>query len=153
MKPEIILQHEFVENIPEQLADRTLYISIPFTTVAHKCLCGCGTEVITPLSPTDWRVTFDGETISLHPSIGNWSFPCRSHYWIIRSRVKWSGMWTQEEIQAGRAEDRAAKQRYFGQEVVGDQPRETEPKGAKSPEGRPNRKKKFWRKKPKKSSS
>jgi hypothetical protein len=51
----------------------TIYISIRFATVGHKCCCGCGREVITPLSPTDWSLTSDGETVSLHPSIGNWS--------------------------------------------------------------------------------
>jgi len=34
--------------------------------------------VVTPLSPTGWSLIFDGETVSLYPSIGNWNFPCRS---------------------------------------------------------------------------
>ena len=34
---------------------------------------------------------FDGRTISLNPSIGNWSYPCRSHYWIKGNRVVWDG--------------------------------------------------------------
>ncbi len=33
--------------------ERTLYISIPYVTAAHKCPCGCGEEIVTPLSPTD----------------------------------------------------------------------------------------------------
>jgi len=51
MKPERLLKHEFVEFIPDQLEDDTIYISIPYATVTHKCCCGCGTEVVTPLSP------------------------------------------------------------------------------------------------------
>ncbi|WP_425342947.1 DUF6527 family protein [Rhizobium etli] len=47
--------------------------------MAHLCACGCRTEVITPLSPTDWRFTFNGKTISVEPSVGNWSLTCRSH--------------------------------------------------------------------------
>ncbi len=71
MKRETALTHEFVEYIPEHLKDGTVYVSIPFATAAHKCCCGCGKEVVTPLTPTDWQLTFDGETISLEPSIGN----------------------------------------------------------------------------------
>ena len=82
MKRELILRHEFVEFIPDKLADGVVYVSIPYATVAHKCCCGCGMEVVTPLSPTDWELIFDGESISLDPSIGNWSFDCKSHYWI-----------------------------------------------------------------------
>ncbi|PYT79987.1 MAG: hypothetical protein DMG40_13935 [Acidobacteria bacterium] len=74
------LAHEFVEYMPDQLKDGVLYVSIPFATGAHKCCCGCGQEVVTPLSPTDWKLIFDGRSISLDPS--NWSFPCKSHYWI-----------------------------------------------------------------------
>jgi hypothetical protein len=109
------LTHEFVEFIPEVLEQGTLYISIPFCTAAHKCCCGCGEKVVTPLSPTDWSLTFDGRSISLHPSIGNWSFACGSHYWIMKSEVKWARAWSEEEIEAGRAKDRLAKAEYLGE--------------------------------------
>jgi hypothetical protein len=113
MKRETTLTHEFVEYIPQDVKDGTVYVSIPFATAAHKCCCGCGKEVITPLSPTDWQLIFDGETISLEPSIGNWSFGCESHYWINRNKVKWAPRWSQREIEAGRSHDRRAKKRYF----------------------------------------
>jgi len=113
MKREITLRHEFVEYIPDDLKDGTIYVSMVFATVAHKCCCGCGNEVITPISPTDWQITFDGESISLDPSIGNWSFACKSHYWIIRNRMKWAPRWSQKKIETGRAHDRLAKERYF----------------------------------------
>ena len=74
------LQHRFVPHIPEKLEPKVLYISMEYATAAHSCCCGCGEEVVTPLTPTDWRMTFDGETISLSPSIGNWNLRCRSHY-------------------------------------------------------------------------
>ncbi len=83
------MKHKFVEFIPDELEDGILYISIIYATVLHKCGCGCGNEVVTPLSPSDWQLTFDGEAISLFPSIGNWSFPCRSHYWIRKNKVVW----------------------------------------------------------------
>ena len=107
------LTHEFVEYIPDELKEGTLYVSMSFATVAHKCCCGCGKEVVTPLSPTDWKLIFDGKSITLEPSIGNWSFACKSHYWIRDGKVRWAGMWSHEEIEAGRARDRLAKQRYF----------------------------------------
>jgi Family of unknown function (DUF6527) len=108
------LTHEFVESFPEELEQGTLYVSMPYATVAHKCCCGCGNDVITPLSPTDWKLIFDGRKITLDPSIGNWSFPCRSHYWIEGGRVQWSSQWSQKEIAAGRVHDRFKKEQYFG---------------------------------------
>lgn len=108
-----VLTHEFVEYIPEVLRERTLYISIRFATAVHKCLCGCGSEVVTPLSPRDWKLVFDGETVSLDPSIGNWSFPCQSHYWIRRNKVVWARQWSKREIQAVRADERGEYANYF----------------------------------------
>jgi Family of unknown function (DUF6527) len=109
------LRHEFVEYLPEALEEGTLYVSMQYATAAHRCACGCGNEVITPLSPTDWKLTFDGRTISLSPSIGNWSFPCRSHYWITRDRVEWAASWSREEVEAGRAKDRKRKGQYHNE--------------------------------------
>lgn len=108
------LKHEFVEYIPDKLKDGTVYVSVAFGTVAHKCCCGCGNEVITPLSPTDWKLIFDGQSISLYPSIGNWNFACQSHYWIECNMVKWAPQWSQEKIKAGRSHDVFTKERYFG---------------------------------------
>jgi len=107
------IRHVFVDHIPQQLEEGTLYISIPLATAMHRCLCGCGTEIATPFSPTDWQVTFDGDSVSLSPSIGNWSLPCRSHYWIEHDRIRWSYPMSPREIAAGRAADRAAKTRYY----------------------------------------
>ncbi|MBS1807626.1 MAG: hypothetical protein JST84_05485 [Acidobacteria bacterium] len=113
MKQVATLTHEFVEFIPEDLKEGVIYVSIPYATVAHKCCCGCGEEVVTPLSPTDWKLTFDGKTISLDPSIGNWSFPCQSHYWISNNQIIWAPRWSPEMVNAGRVQDRFAKEQYF----------------------------------------
>ena len=83
-----------------------IYISIRFATASHLCGCGCGNEVVTPLRPTDWKLIFDGKTISLYPSIGNWSFPCQSHYWIRHNAVQWDLTWSQQEVDLARAYDR-----------------------------------------------
>ena len=85
-----LLRHEFVDNAPEELEPDVLYVSILFATVLHGCACGCGQEVVTPLSPTGWILTYDGQSVSLSPSIGNWNLPCRSHYFIERNEVKWA---------------------------------------------------------------
>jgi hypothetical protein len=108
-----VLSPEFVTNIPADKKDGVLYVSMPYAMAMHRCCCGCGSVVVTPLSPTDWRLAFDGESISLDPSIGNWSFPCRSHYWISKNRVRWAPAWSQKEIEAGRADDSRAKSRHF----------------------------------------
>lgn len=108
------LTPQFVEFIPTTLQDGVLYVSFAYSTASHLCCCGCGKEVVTPLSPTDWKLICNGETVSLDPSIGNWGLPCRSHYWIRRNRVHWAGQMSRERIEAGRAHDRAAKARYYG---------------------------------------
>jgi hypothetical protein len=107
------LKHEFVEYIPAKIDEGVLYISIPYATLAHRCCCGCGSEVVTPLGPTDWTLLFDGETVSLDPSIGSWNLRCKSHYWIRNNRVEWARTWSKKEIEAGRAMDRHAKKRLF----------------------------------------
>jgi hypothetical protein len=89
-----------------------------YGTAVHRCACGCGEKVVTPFSPTDWKLIFDGETVSLHPSIGNWNFKCRSHYWIRENRVDWAPQWSAEEIAAGRAADQRAKDGYFGGKII-----------------------------------
>ncbi len=107
----------FVEYIPKRLDDGVLYISLEYTTATHRCACGCGMEVVTPLSPTDWQLIFDG-SVSLNPSIGNWSFKCRSHYWIRHNKVQWARQWSEREIAAGRALDAYAKAEYYGKKEL-----------------------------------
>lgn len=103
--------YEFVDEIPPDLVEDTVYVSTPYAIALHLCACGCGIKVVTPLSPTDWSVVFNGVSVGLTPSIGNWSFPCRSHYWIKHGEVIWSEQWSDQRIQANRAADRAEKER------------------------------------------
>jgi len=116
MKPEIALKHEFVEFIPDETEQWTIYVSIRFATASHLCLCGCGNKVVTPIRPTDWTLIFNGKTISLDPSIGNWGFPCKSHYWIRSNRILWASEWSQSQIERGRKYDGFAKDKYYGAE-------------------------------------
>jgi len=113
MKPEVELGFEFVEFIPNDLKERTLYISIPYCTAVHKCCCGCGREVVTPLSPTGWQLIFDGKTVSLYPSIGSWSLPCQSHYFITKNKVLWARQWSGKQIAKGREQEATTRERYY----------------------------------------
>jgi hypothetical protein len=113
MREKLVLTHKFVEFIPRELEVHTIYISIPYATAIHNCACGCGSRVVTPLSPADWRLIFDGRTISLEPSIGNWGFPCRSHYWIRNNRVVWSDDWSDDEIADVRKRDARAAAAFY----------------------------------------
>ena len=108
------LRHEFVESAPDQLDEGVLYVSIKFTTTLHLCCCGCGNEVVLPLSPSAWQMNFDGETISLSPSVGNWSFSCRSHYWIARGRIITARSWTDAEVARARRDRSNSNPTYPG---------------------------------------
>lgn len=108
------LEAIFVNDIPEVLERGRLYVSLEHATALHLCPCGCGSEIVTPLGPTDWRLIFDGK-ISLSPSIGNWALSCRSHYWITREQVEWAGAWDDERIDRGRERDRHAKESFYSE--------------------------------------
>lgn len=88
----------FVEFIPEHMEEGVLYISERYRTCSHKCCCGCGEEVVTPLSPSEWKLTREDDLVSLWPSVGNWEYACRSHYVIGRNRVKWAGAMTARQV-------------------------------------------------------
>lgn len=106
-------QVAFVEYIPPMREDGVLYVSTKYKTAVHNCACGCGTKVVTPINPSQWRLSWDGDEISLSPSIGNWQFPCRSHYCVIDGAVRWSKPWSEERVLRGRNRDRDDRERYF----------------------------------------
>jgi len=108
-----VFEPEFVAYVPRTLAPRVLYLALEHSTVVHLCACGCGTKVVTPLGPAQWRLTFDGDTISLWPSVGNWQFPCRSHYWIRENAVVWAGPMTDAEVAFLRHKDSSELHRYY----------------------------------------
>lgn len=121
--------HEFVDAMPENLEPGRLYVSVRYRTAAHLCACGCGTKVITPIKPAKWHLIFDGDTVSLWPSIGRWQLPCRSHYWLDNGRVRWSEPWTDEQIEQGRARDAQSLRRYYAsrQAIADTNPPATKP--------------------------
>jgi hypothetical protein len=104
---------KFVEFIPEQLDEGILYISEKHGTAIHRCCCGCGEEVVTPLNPADWQLRKSGNTVSLTPSIGNWNYSCKSHYWIRRNAVEWAASMSEAQIQHLQVKQRNDKVKYL----------------------------------------
>lgn len=130
MQHQTRLTPEFIELVPPVLKDGVLYVSMVHSSAIHRCCCGCGEKVVTPLSPGEWQLSYDGEEISLHPSIGNSRFPCGSHYWIRGGKVVWAPKLSAEEAETARLLDRAA--RGAGRPAERQKPQEkTEEKKAK----------------------
>jgi hypothetical protein len=102
-----------VNHLPDRLAEGVLYISEEFAIAAHKCCCGCGEEVVTPLNPAQWRLTKTKDGVSLYPSIGNWKYRCRSHYWIKSNQVIDAGPMRNSTIEMVKQKDRRDKERYI----------------------------------------
>jgi len=111
------ITYKFVEFMPknEDIEEGILYISMEYATATHKCVCGCGNLVVTPISPTDWELSFNGKSVSLYPSIGNWNFDCKSHYFITRNKIRFARIWDDDEIEEGRERDRKLKENYYNQ--------------------------------------
>ncbi|HEY4326377.1 MAG TPA: DUF6527 family protein [Mucilaginibacter sp.] len=95
------LTPEFVTTMPDKLKEGILYISFKYHTAIHLCACGCGYKTITPFgrSPNSWTlinkpIWIDGQDanlITLTPSIGNFNFPCKSHYFLTENNIQWIG--------------------------------------------------------------
>lgn len=104
---------ERVHYMPKDLAPGILYVSEEFAVAGHLCACGCGNKVMTPLGPTEWSFTDTPHGPSLRPSIGSWQLHCRSHYWIDRGTVEWSGAWSPERVERGRRAEQARRRDYY----------------------------------------
>lgn len=104
---------EFVDEIPRELEVGKLYVCCRYRAVKHLCACGCGVAVNTPLHPTGWTLICNGVSVSLSPSIGNWSESCQSHYWIRNNRIDWAPRWPRRRIRRGRKARELELDRYF----------------------------------------
>jgi hypothetical protein len=107
------LSHRFVDDMPEELEPGLLYVSMQYATAIHLCACGCGREIVTPFSPAQWKLIFDGETISLMPSIGSWGLPCRSHYLITKGKIIEALPWSDDNVRAGQQNDRRKREEHY----------------------------------------
>jgi hypothetical protein len=70
-----------------------------------------GSGFLGVVDPGDWKLVFDGETISLSPSVGSWNLSCLSHYWIRRNRILWAPRWSEARVQRARNHERALEER------------------------------------------
>ncbi|WP_342738599.1 DUF6527 family protein [Bradyrhizobium sp. B117] len=109
------IEPKFVEYIPKELDEGIIYVSQRFKTASHLCCCGCGQKVVTPLNPAKWRLTVHGATVSLDPSIGLGTLPCRSHYWIRQSRIDWYADMTDEQTAWAQRSDEYASKVFTGE--------------------------------------
>ena len=91
---------ELVDLAPKVLQPGLLYISHKYRAAVHLCCCGCGEKVVTPLSPAEWRVDLRDGRVTLHPSVGNWSMACESHYVIRDNRVIWAPRFSRSQMKA-----------------------------------------------------
>ena len=109
------LQLQSCELIPKQLANGRLYVSKKYKMAVHLCCCGCKEEVVTPLSAVDWAFTLRNGGPSLSPSIGNWSFPCRSHYWVRGGKIQWAQDMSNARIKEIQKADKQIKSAHIQQ--------------------------------------
>jgi hypothetical protein len=82
-KKRVDITYKKVEFIPEfkEFEDNVIYISDEYGISLHKCICGCGEKVAMPLGAGEWNYKIDSsDNISMHPSVGNYQIPCKSHY-------------------------------------------------------------------------
>lgn len=107
------IEPRFVEYLPDNLEEGLLYVSMEHAVASHRCACGCGSETVTPISPTDWQIYYDGRDVSISPSIGNWNFPCRSHYWIDKGKIRWASHMSEFAIDRGREKSQSAKKQFY----------------------------------------
>jgi hypothetical protein len=102
-----------VQYVPKELEPGILYVSEEFGAAVHLCACGCGKKVSTPLRPPRWVLDETASGPTLRPSVGNWEFPCQSHYWIRGGRIVWSEKWTSQQIAAGRRREEKRRIAYY----------------------------------------
>lgn len=107
------ITHEFVDSVPAQREEGKLYVSLKYRTAIHSCFCGCGNKVVTPIRPAAWHLIFDGDTVSLDPSIGNSGHSCGAHYWIRKNNAVPAGHLSQAEIARGRKRDVELQDAYY----------------------------------------
>ncbi|WP_101758657.1 DUF6527 family protein [Oceanicoccus sp. KOV_DT_Chl] len=106
---------EYVHYMPKNLATGVLYVSEEFRTAAHLCVCGCGSKVRTPLTPTEWQLNVTNGRPTLSPSVGNWQLPCKSHYIIKNGGILWANEWSDSQIELGRKHESEKRKSYYSE--------------------------------------
>ena len=100
----------FVEQFPDDFESGILYVSMQHAICGHLCACGCGEKVITPLSPKQWKIAYNGEDVTLYPSIGNYAFACQSHYFLTNGNIIWVG---ERDVEKGKRKKKGLLAKLF----------------------------------------
>ncbi len=79
--------HDFATLIPDELEDGVVYslAAVPWPCTAA---AAAAESAITPLDPAQWSLTYDGQTVSLDPSIAGGR--CQLGTIITRGVVRWA---------------------------------------------------------------
>lgn len=86
---QVIIKPVFVDQMPDFYEPGNVYISKPYKTAKHICLCGCETMVIMPLNgelfpDTHWGLVEEADgTVSFIGSV--LQHPCEAHYIITKN--------------------------------------------------------------------
>lgn len=78
-----------VDRIPRELEAGIVYHSEEYELGALLCACGCGHR-INLLVPDSHRISSDGGSVTVRPSILVADGACLSHYFITSGEVEWS---------------------------------------------------------------
>jgi len=85
---------QYQDELPEheKLEERVLYVSREYDVSKHNCLCGCGELVVLPFNNIingvdyGWKlIEHPSGKITITPSVGSFSLPCKSHYIITKN--------------------------------------------------------------------
>lgn len=79
----------YMDRIPSDIEQGKLYVSRECKVAIHLCACGCGEKVITPIDKQGWIFADNDGKPTLSPSIGNFEFPCKSHYFVSDGKIIW----------------------------------------------------------------
>lgn len=84
---QVRIEPVFVELVPDVLEENKIYISEEYKCAVHLCLCGCKNKTVTPLGGgNNWDIVKEKNgTVSLIGSVGNFYYPCKSHYIITNN--------------------------------------------------------------------
>ena len=85
-------QIKYLDNVPESVADRTVYIIGTYNpwVIIFNCPCGCREKILLNLlenASPKWCFRLERKkSISVYPSIRR-TLGCRSHFWLKNGKI------------------------------------------------------------------
>ena len=108
------IRPRFVESIPPGRPPAGEFlISIKYGMGVLRCPCGCGNTMDVNIEPHRWSIKWDGEHISVCPSISSDWMGCRSHYWVRRNRIVWGYPISRTAEEKKEKEEAKARERIY----------------------------------------